>query len=747
MGSVFSFQGICKKIKHNCSRKDALELFCQFVRKLLESDPEGTVVIRSFFQRNIADNKNKRRSNDPLDRFMTRDTKSSVPKPLRECGNAFKQYLCSNDKINAMHFRKVQDAFLSLCGQTQAEAIVKSLMELYQDFPAADKAHLSLKKLAASDPEKALTWIVLFSLMPPFDVLDFAKYIENKKKAYEDCFAEKSSKYHITSDRLQEYLDDFFLSGSLKLTNHMPQGEDLLELIWKYADSQKKKSDKKENVCRKGLQYAKTLYGDSISMDIYPYVLDFHIEMINACWRKNLTEELKSLMTEAERLEGIRYDCTEEPDETKTDGVSITAKLRKAEGLFYSRYRDLKQCHKLDVEALALIGKKELSVCSILEKAKVINNRAIIFRKQYNLDKAIDWYLHSLEIKEEFKEEEPVSFTLAQSNFGIVLTLAHQFDKAERYLSDALETRRNLQQVDAKTYTEKVSISAYTLASYKITKAVCEHAMTFYHSTSLEIQWASEIADLLQESWKTFDSVNRLTEPQENMRFNHLMIEAVYLTLLSSLSDDARFCAVRTFFVQEKENDTSNKGLLRAAKYCFASAEKWITKKMNEEEQQAEYPQNTKQQNGNPEMKITYGDRRYGIFYMNAVIGRLTVSDALHGDAEKNQAEYQKITDYIANLMTDPSIAAEQSYITAAAFYGEFRMRHPELADSGNIIKILTDAIAAEDKLSKYGDKTSASLLPARNSLTSALTYLSGAANEIHAQNLTRLLPYLMMQL
>ncbi len=738
MGNNFSFQRICKEVNPKCSRKGAMELFCQLVNNLLERDPKGTVVIQSFYHVNIVSQldaydreKDTDNSNDPLDRFMTRDTQKAVPKPLRQCGKAFKQYLIPEDKVSEIRFRKVQDVICSIFRQKPIETLVQNLMKLYEEFPVDEAEHLKLKKLAASEPEKALTWIVLFSLMISKEAWDFSKHIENENKAYEDCLAEKSSKYHISVEELQADLNLFFDSGSHNFPEYMPQGEDMLELIWKYADSQRKESDKKADIARKGLQYAKQLYGDTISMDIYPYVMDFIIELINFCWRKNRTEEQKRLMTEADRLEKIRYDCTDEPDETKTHGVSITAKLQKAEGLYYSKCRDLEQCHRLEVEALRLMGSKEP------EKAKLFNNRAILFRKQFNLDKAIDWYLRSLKIREKFKEEKKGSFALAQSNLGIALTLAHQFDEAEQNLREALETRRELEKDNATEYADKVSISAYTFASYMITKAACEHAMTFNHSTSLEKQWSSKIAALLAESWKTFDNKNSLTDREQILCFNHLIIEAVYLTLLSSLSEDARCFGAKTFAVKQMSNNTSNKSLLLAANNCFVRAEKWITEKMNEEEKQAEYP----------DRKMTYGDRQYGIYYVNAVIGRLIVSDALHGNAEKTQADYQKITDYISILMTDPSIAAEQTYITSAAFYGEFRMRHTEFAHNQNIIKMLTDAKAAAEKLAKHGEKTHAALLPALNSLTYSMTYLSGAANEIHTQNLTKLFPYLMMQL
>ncbi|MBR5364414.1 MAG: tetratricopeptide repeat protein [Oscillospiraceae bacterium] len=324
------------------------------------------------------------------------------------------------------------------------------------------------------------------------------------------------------------------------------------------------------------------------------------------------------------------------------------------------------------------------------------------------MDKAIRWYQSALITRLKFKEEIPNLVALAQTNLGIAYTLVHDYHSANQLLKDALEVRRRLKKEKPEDFAEKVSISAYSLASYYISQSACVNGLRF-DKVLLEKSWAEEIAALLAESWETFDQKDctpqKMSANQQNVLFNHRMIEAVYLFTLGKLSETARECATRTAAVKQLGFKTGQEDLYIAAFYLFSQAESLIEELKKDESENLKFN------------KISCGDRRYGIFSVNAVLGKLLVSDALKDDSKDILAEYHTIISYVSNLNQDASLAAEQTLIAVIAFYGEFIMLHPDLADQQKLKALMRKAKKLIDKLSKYGEKTVKALEPALKSI------------------------------
>ncbi len=769
----FCFQRICELLEADGEKKEPYQVFWVIIENMLHSNPTAEKYFGEFYQflkqkypldAELQKKTNKNDQNNTVDKFLKRNTKKSTTKIMSMLQEALAKYLLLNQnnnqvQLNLQHFEVMKNAVLRACEEKSADQVVQSLLLYNDQFGLGVNAQEELFKMRDTEPITALTWLVIISLTEcEFAKANFEQSIaaptdwqESKKLAYDDCLKRTAAKWNLDADRMNTDLHFYVIGNSLRPGCELPNGEDMLELMWKFADMQKSNSEIKAKTCKLGIQYAKSLNNGRIEAAIYPYVLDFYIDYFYYLRLNNHCDEQYKYLLEAQELENIRRNNVWEFDnsaqdgcrvnENKTDGVSIRSKLQKAAALFYSRYRVLTECHKYDSDALDCVRHEDLTRWEELHKTKLFNNRAIIYRKQFNMDKAISWYQSALITRLKFKEEIPNLVALAQTNLGIAYTLVHDYHSANQLLKDALEVRRRLKKEKPEDFAEKVSISAYSLASYYISQSACVNGLRF-DKVLLEKSWAEEIAALLAESWETFDQKDctpqKMSANQQNVLFNHRMIEAVYLFTLGKLSETARECATRTAAVKQLGVKTGQEDLYIAAFYLFSQAESLIEELKKDESENLKFN------------KISCGDRRYGIFSVNAVLGKLLVSDALKDDSKDILAEYHTIISYVSNLNQDASLAAEQTLIAVIAFYGEFIMLHPDLADQQKLKALMRKAKKLIDKLSKYGEKTVKALEPALKSIQHCQSVFFPSekqSDQIDQNSGIELLPYLMMQL
>ena len=717
---IFAFQQIIKDIPKTTAqmapnRYSILQMLYDLLLTCANADEEIFQPIIDLFPNESRDSA----GNDKFNKALRRNNKSDIFKSI---SNGLIRFLIREERdercLIYKHFEIMQQAledalenagFKPLSVITK-QNIIESMMEF--DASAIGISEYACDRLKDMDTDTALTWILILTLVSKEEAEIFTDFITQEDSRFMLCMkeiiAEQNNGTAATPAQIKELKDElecYVNSGKIQpgKQKYLPDGETRLCLLRRWAEdcrTQDHAEDDVIRICEAGIAYAASL---PPTPNRYVYLMCLYLACIGAYRsKKNDRKQLEYLET-AKQIEDPSI-IEGNADFTLIEGLPISTRLSKSEGLFYSAYRRLDCAANSYMQALKdfQIMPKPLTLTAMIDQSKVQNNLAVILRKEFKLAEAIKYYGYALKSRNGFKDLKTGTtnmYARSLTNRGLSYMMCHDFQQASEDLTEAHCIRRELCAKDSKYRTSYI----LTLASCAA-ECIAEHLFAAIPDKSFLIRnsrWEQKTAEYLAECQKEFailktNKAGKLTKQDRDAEKNICITEAVFCCLLALSNIALRPLEEMMPVLKKQSTDQSDEQTraYRAANSLFAKLETSFAEAISRDHITIAGT-------------ITSGNRENGLAYALAKVGRIMTDAELGKSADRCQEDFRAVFSLLDELRADSELKAEYHYIVSATFYAAFLSRHPALNRSDLPAKLEQAAVYLQS-LCKSTENTAA---------------------------------------
>ena len=310
----------------------------------------------------------------------------------------------------------------------------------------------TLKKKCLEDEIAALTWILVFSLFPKAEkwsekLTPIQDELNGKPKTYEQLLRSigKGNIEKIENDFYEypecypENLENFLLTKKSDYLNLLIAKTDKDFKSEKKNKSYYKTLEKNNAMIKRALDRIfpePIIINDdddagSEKYDDLKKIISLKLQYCDNCWKMPNYDEMIKTLSEIEDLLYMNSSFTDK-------NLELLAITKRKQGIYYNHISLLKDAIKADMSAYFYY-----KPTNYLERSKVKNNEAYVYRKWCKYDKACRSFKEAYELRKKAAASDKL-LALVQSNWAIALSITHNFDEAKDIINKAYETRKKL---------------------------------------------------------------------------------------------------------------------------------------------------------------------------------------------------------------------------------------------------------------------------------------------------------------